>query len=200
MLAIQAPAASALITPARRDSPRPAAMVRSASGPRPNTSLLPSGMPTTSPDRVATRTAAGLPGWCAIALLSAPMRTGVGSASLGLGVLTGGSRKPGMARGPRERLATGAGGEAQARPAGGASGHAEGGLSRDAGRGAGRERIRDSLPARSLGGNLQAQLTCLAPGAAPPVPAVRPGAVPPAPERPPRPAPLPGPPSLPYTP
>src|SRR6516162_9063484 len=85
MLAIHAPAAIALITPARRDSPRPAGMVRSASGPRPNTSLLPSGMPTTSPDGVVTRAAAGLPGWCAMALLSARMPMGAGSASLGLG-------------------------------------------------------------------------------------------------------------------
>src|SRR5215470_439100 len=57
MLAIQAPPATALITPARRDSPRPAATVRSASGPRPKTSRLPSGIPTTSPDGVLTRAA-----------------------------------------------------------------------------------------------------------------------------------------------
>src|SRR5581483_8297425 len=67
MLAIQAPPLTALITPARRDSPRPAAMVRSASGPRPNTTLLPSGMPSTSPDGVVTRAAAELVGWDAIA-------------------------------------------------------------------------------------------------------------------------------------
>jgi hypothetical protein len=67
MLAIQAPPATALITPARRDSPRPAAIVRSASGPRPNTTLLPSGIPSTSPDGVVTRAAAGLLGWDAIA-------------------------------------------------------------------------------------------------------------------------------------
>src|SRR5215469_12087685 len=101
MLAIQTPAATALITPARRDNPRPAGMVRSASGPRPNTSLLPSGMPTTSPDGVVTRAAAGLPGWCAIALLSAPMPTGAGSVSLGLGAMTDGSRNPGIACGAR---------------------------------------------------------------------------------------------------
>ena len=77
MLAIQAPAAIALITPARRDSPRPAAMVRSASGPLPNTSLLPSGMPTTRPEGVVTRAAAGLLGWDAIAFLSAVTGTGV---------------------------------------------------------------------------------------------------------------------------
>src|SRR6516225_12207713 len=100
MLATQAPAAIALITPARRDSPRPAGMVRSASGPRPNTSLLPSGMPTTSPDGVVTRAAAELPGWCAMALLSARMPMGAGSASLGLGAMTGGSRNPGIARRP----------------------------------------------------------------------------------------------------
>ena len=57
MLAIQAPPATALISPARRDSPRPAATVRSASGPRPKTRRLPSGMPTTSPDGVLTRAA-----------------------------------------------------------------------------------------------------------------------------------------------
>src|SRR5215469_6488284 len=99
MLAIQTPAATALITPARRDNPRPAGMVRSASGPRPNTSLLPSGMPTTSPDGVVTRAAAGLPGWCAITLLLANA-LGAGSASLGLGAMTGGSRNPGIACGP----------------------------------------------------------------------------------------------------
>src|SRR5262249_51261327 len=57
MWAIQAPPATALIKPARRDSPRPAATVRSASGPRPKTSRLPSGIPTTSPDGVLTRAA-----------------------------------------------------------------------------------------------------------------------------------------------
>jgi hypothetical protein len=78
MLAIHAPAAIALITPARRDSPRPAAIVRSASGPRPNTSLLPSGIPTTRPDGVVTRAAAGLLGWGgAIAFLSAVTGTDV---------------------------------------------------------------------------------------------------------------------------
>src|SRR5215471_8778374 len=104
MLAIQTPAAIALITPARRDNPRPAGMVRSASGPRPNTSLLPSGMPTTSPDGVVTRAAAGLPGWCAIALLSARTRTGAVAQSLGLGVTAGGSRNPGIACGPRKAV------------------------------------------------------------------------------------------------
>ena len=77
ILAINAPAAIALITPARRESPRPAAIVRSASGPRPNTSLLPSGIPTTWPEGVVTR-AAGLLGWGdAIAFLSAVTGTDV---------------------------------------------------------------------------------------------------------------------------
>src|SRR5437660_1233448 len=61
MLAIHAPADIALITPARRDSPRPAAIVRSASGPRPNTSLLPSGIPTTRHEGVVTRAAGNVP-------------------------------------------------------------------------------------------------------------------------------------------
>jgi hypothetical protein len=49
------------------------------SGPRPGPGRTPAcspqGCPTTNPDGVVTRAAAGLPGWCAIALLSAPMRT-----------------------------------------------------------------------------------------------------------------------------
>src|ERR1700722_852654 len=54
MLATRAPPAIALIWPARRDSPRPAAMTRSASGPRPKTRLLPSGIPITRPAGVVT--------------------------------------------------------------------------------------------------------------------------------------------------
>src|SRR6185437_7593482 len=71
MLAIQRPSPSVLITPARRDSPRPAAIVRSTSGPRPNTRRLLSGMPTTSPDGVLTRATAVAPGSTAIAFLPA---------------------------------------------------------------------------------------------------------------------------------
>ena len=69
-LAIHTPPPTAVITPARRDSPRPAAMVRSASGPRPNTSRPPSGIATTSPDGVLTRAATAL-GSTAIAFLPA---------------------------------------------------------------------------------------------------------------------------------
>src|SRR5919198_689967 len=57
MLATQTPPVTAAIRPARRDSPRPASMVRSASGPRPNTSRFPSGIPITWPDGVLTRAA-----------------------------------------------------------------------------------------------------------------------------------------------
>src|SRR5580704_2947401 len=70
MLAIQTPSPSALITPARRDSPRPAATVRSASGPRPNTRRPPSGTPTTSPAGVLTRAAGDVACPTAIAFLS----------------------------------------------------------------------------------------------------------------------------------
>src|SRR5450755_2765990 len=77
MLAIQTPSATALMTPARRDSPRPTETVRSASGPRPNTSRLPSGIPTISPDGVLTRAATALVGWGAIALLPAGLAVGM---------------------------------------------------------------------------------------------------------------------------
>src|SRR5580693_937792 len=72
MLAIQTPSPSALITPARRDRPRPAATVRSASGPRPNTRRPPSGTPTTSPAGVLTRAAGDAACPTPIAFLSCP--------------------------------------------------------------------------------------------------------------------------------
>jgi hypothetical protein len=67
MLAIQAPSASTLITPARRDRPRPTAMVRSASAPRPKISRLPSATFTTSPDGVLTCAVTEVAGWIVIA-------------------------------------------------------------------------------------------------------------------------------------
>src|SRR5215472_9549311 len=54
MLATQAPPAIALITPARRDNPSPPGMTRSASGPRPNTSRVPSGIGVTVPSGLVT--------------------------------------------------------------------------------------------------------------------------------------------------
>jgi hypothetical protein len=71
MLAIQAPSATALMRPARRDSPRPTATVRSASWPRPNTRRVPSGIPTTSPAGVLTRAATATGDWGVMALLTA---------------------------------------------------------------------------------------------------------------------------------
>src|SRR5215471_16531925 len=111
MLAIQAPPATALITPARRDSPRPTAIVRSASGPRPKTSRLPSGIPSTSPDGVVTRAAAGLLGWDAIAAEFTTCHHTMctagrsGSASLGPVSAPVRSRNPGMVSFPFARLA-----------------------------------------------------------------------------------------------
>src|SRR5215475_11761839 len=84
MLAIHAPPATALISPARRDSPRPAAIVRSASGPLPKTRRLPSGMPTTRPDGVLTRVAMEEAERFSIALLPAGER--VRGARIGYGV------------------------------------------------------------------------------------------------------------------
>src|ERR1700753_1633854 len=66
MLAIQAPSDSTLITPARRDSPRPTAIVRSASLPRPKISRLPSGTFTTSPVGVLTCAVTVVVGWIVI--------------------------------------------------------------------------------------------------------------------------------------
>src|ERR1700744_4079690 len=63
MLAIQAPSASTLMPPARRDKPRPTAMVRSASAPRPKISRLPSATFTTSPDGVLTCAVTEVAGW-----------------------------------------------------------------------------------------------------------------------------------------
>src|ERR1700719_4720811 len=63
MLAIHAPSVITLITPARRDSPRPTATVRSASAPRPKTSRLPSGILTASPDGVLTCAVSDVLGW-----------------------------------------------------------------------------------------------------------------------------------------
>ena len=60
MLATQAPPLTAVTTPARRESPRPAEIVRSASGPRPNTSLLPSGTAISWPDGVLTCALTGI--------------------------------------------------------------------------------------------------------------------------------------------
>src|SRR5580704_5015435 len=54
MLATQAPPATALIRPARRDSPRPAGTIRSASGPRPNTTWPPAGIAMTAPAGLVT--------------------------------------------------------------------------------------------------------------------------------------------------
>src|SRR5215472_6736272 len=56
MFATSAAPAIAVIMPARLDSPRPPAMTRSTSGPRPNTRLVPSGIPITRPDGVVTCT------------------------------------------------------------------------------------------------------------------------------------------------
>src|SRR5689334_11778392 len=83
MLAIQAPPATALISPARRESPRPAATVRSASGPRPKISRLPSGMPTTSPAGVLTRAATAEEGWLFIAFLPVGERCGAPGPGVG---------------------------------------------------------------------------------------------------------------------
>ncbi len=57
MLATHAPPLTAAMSPARRDSPRPTAIIRSTSGPRPKTSWPPTGIPITSPDGVPTRAA-----------------------------------------------------------------------------------------------------------------------------------------------
>ena len=59
-LAIQAPAASTVTTPARRESPRPAATIRSTSGPRPKTSRLPSASSLFWPDAVLTWVLSGI--------------------------------------------------------------------------------------------------------------------------------------------
>ena len=59
ILAIHAPSGVAAITPARRESPRPAVIARSTSGPRPNTSWLPSESRMTWPDAVLTCAATG---------------------------------------------------------------------------------------------------------------------------------------------
>src|SRR5215471_16080713 len=101
MLAIQAPPATALISPARRDSPRPAATVRSASGPRPKIRRLPSGMPTTSPDGVLTRAATAEVGWLSMASLpvgerSAGYRAGVGRRMRDSRGLTAGHQRNGQ--------------------------------------------------------------------------------------------------------
>src|SRR5215813_1515420 len=101
MLAIQAPPATALISPARRDSPRPAATVRSASGPRPKTRRLPSGMPTTSPDGVLTRAATAGVGWLSMAFLPVGERSvgyRAGGADAGPGLTAGHRRNGQLAR------------------------------------------------------------------------------------------------------
>src|ERR1035438_7984771 len=69
MLATQTPPFTAVTTPARRERPRPAEIVRSAFGPRPNTSLLPSGIAITRPDGAATCAAAGVIESIALAVL-----------------------------------------------------------------------------------------------------------------------------------
>src|SRR6266516_589976 len=99
MLAIQAPPTTALITPARRDSPRPAAIVRSVSGPRPNTTRVPSGIPITTPDGILTCAATEVVGWSAIAFLPGGVAKehGLVARSLGRVSAFGGSRNPGMA-------------------------------------------------------------------------------------------------------
>ncbi len=60
MFATQAPPATALIRPARLDSPRPAEITRSASAPRPNTRLVPSGIAVTRPLGIVTCAVAGI--------------------------------------------------------------------------------------------------------------------------------------------
>ena len=74
MLAIHAPSGSTLITPARRDRPRPTAIVRSASAPRPKTSRLPSPIFTTSPDGAATCAISEVAGWSVIGVLGLRFR------------------------------------------------------------------------------------------------------------------------------
>src|SRR5579859_538169 len=156
MLAIHAPAAIALITPARRDRPRPAAIVRSASGPLPKTSLLPSGIPTTRPEGVVTRAAAGLLGWDAIVFLSGlPVCVDWrdrGSASVNLGAMPGRSRNPGIAGGRAVRLATGSPGWGAGTARRRGFHHAERRASQAVGRARAGSAHGGSLPARSLGG------------------------------------------------
>src|ERR1700744_6441727 len=71
MLAIQAPSGVAAITPARLDRPFPAEIARSTSGPRPNTSWLPSASRMTWPDAVLT-CAATDPGYAPAARATIP--------------------------------------------------------------------------------------------------------------------------------
>src|SRR5262249_55581739 len=61
-LATQPPPSTALISPARRDSPRPAGTTRSTSGPRPKTRRPPGGTAATRPPAVVTCTVTGLSG------------------------------------------------------------------------------------------------------------------------------------------
>src|ERR1700722_770228 len=83
MFAIQTPSATALMTPARRDSPRRTATVSSVSWPRPKTRRVPSGIPTTSPEGVLTRAARAAGGGGGMTLLTAERGGGGGGRGRG---------------------------------------------------------------------------------------------------------------------
>lgn len=118
-MATQAPPAAALIAPARRDSPRPAGITRSASGPRPKTTRLPSGIAITRPAGVVTCAVAGAessvitvlpagcpvtPAWSAPAAAPSP-EVAYGSGHSRCAVARHASRNSGMAAGAWTRLA-----------------------------------------------------------------------------------------------